>query len=81
MVRNQWKSVNDEIFYHVGDLTLSAGLDSGIDLPEGPSWFRSRPEDTDKDNAKDQKENSPMDDKGGKANVIGLGEELVGIQI
>ena len=31
--------VNDELFYHAGDLTVPARLDSGLDMRQGHSGF------------------------------------------
>ena len=33
--------LNDELFYHAGDLTVPAGLDSGMDMHRGPFGTRT----------------------------------------
>ena len=45
--------VNDELFYHAGDLTVPARPGSGIDMRQGPSGPNSRP-DTNDDERMDQ---------------------------
>ena len=53
--------VNDELFYHAGDLTVPARPDSGIDTRQGPSGPKPKP-DADDDELIDQDD----DDIGGK---------------
>ena len=36
--------VNDELFYHAGDMTVPARPDSGIDSQQGPSGPRPKPD-------------------------------------
>ena len=45
--------VNDELFYHAGDLTVTARLDSGIDTRQGPSGPKPK-HDADDDDLMDQ---------------------------
>ena len=53
--------VNDELFYHAGDLTVPARPDSGIDTRQGPSGPKPKPDAND-DELMDQDD----DDIGGK---------------
>ena len=53
--------MNDELFYHAGDLTVPARPDSGVDTRQGPSGPRPKP-DTNDDEQMDQDE----DDTRGK---------------
>ena len=39
--------VNDELFYHAGDLTIPARPDSGMDMRQGPLGPRPRPDTND----------------------------------
>ena len=55
--------VNDELFYHAGDMTVPARPDSGIDARQGPSGPKPKP-DADDDELMDQDDND--DDIGGK---------------
>ena len=41
--------VNDELFYHAGDLTVPARPDSGMDMRQGPSGPVPRPDTSDDD--------------------------------
>ena len=45
--------VNDELFYHAGDLTVPARPDSGLDMRQGPLGPRPKP-DTNDDERMDQ---------------------------
>ena len=45
--------VNDELFYHAGDLTVPARPDPGMDMRQGPSGPGPRP-DTNDDEQMDQ---------------------------
>ena len=47
--------VNDELFYHAGDLTVPARPDSGVDTRQGPSGPRPKPDAND-DEQMDQDE-------------------------
>ena len=58
--------VNDELFYHAGDLTVSARPDSGLDTRQGPSGPKSKPDAND-DELMDQDD----DNIGGKAEKSG----------
>ena len=48
--------VNDELFYHAGDMTSPARPDSGIDTRQGPSGPKPKP-DADDDELMDQDDN------------------------
>ena len=63
--------VNDELFYHAGDLTVPARPDSGMDMRQGPSGPGPRP-DTNDDEQMDQDDNH-MKGKGDKSNELLLG--------
>ena len=39
--------LNDELFYHAGDLTVPARPDSGMDMRQGPSGPGPRPDTND----------------------------------
>ena len=58
--------VNDELFYHAGDLTVPAPPDSGMDMRQGPSGLGPRP-DTNDDVQMDQ-DGDHMEGKGEKSN-------------
>ena len=58
--------VNDELFYHAGDLTVPTRLDSGIDTRQGPSGLKPKP-DADDDELMDQDD----EDIGGKTEKPG----------
>ena len=45
--------VNDDLFYHAGDLTVPARPDTGMDMRQGPSGSKPKP-DTDDDERMDQ---------------------------
>ena len=57
--------VNDELFYHAGDLTVPARPDSGMDMRQGPLGPVPRP-DTNDDDQMDQ-DDDPMDGKKDKS--------------
>ena len=59
--------VNDEFFYHAGDLTVPARPDSGRDVRQGPSGPKPKP-DTNDDEQLDQ-----MEGKGEKSSEMDLG--------
>ena len=63
--------VSDELFYHAGDLTVPARPDSGMDMRQGPSGPKPKP-DTNDDELMDQ-EDDPMEGKGEKSSEIDLG--------
>ena len=63
--------VNDELFYHAGDLTVPARPDSGMDMWQGSSGPGPRP-DTNDDEQMDQ-DADHMEGKGDKSNGFDLG--------
>ena len=63
--------VNDELFYHGGDLTVPVRPDLGMDMRQGPSGPGLRP-DTNDDEQMDQDEDH-MEGKGDKSNEVDLG--------
>ena len=58
--------VNDELFYHAGDLTVPARPDSGIDTRQGPSGPKPKPDAND-----DELMDQDGDDIGGKTEKPG----------
>ena len=65
--------VNDELFYHAGDLTVPARPDSGIDTRQGPSGPKPKP-DADDDELMDQDDNdNDIEGKTGKPGETDLG--------
>ena len=73
--------VNDELFYHAGDLTVPARPDSGMDMRQGPSGPGPRP-DTNHDEKMDQ-DDDHIEVKGDKSNGdnSSVGERLSGIPV
>ena len=63
--------VNDELFYHAGDLTVPARPDSGRDMQQGPSGLKPKP-DTSDDEQMDQ-DDGHMEEKGEKLSEMDLG--------
>ena len=63
--------VNDELFYHAGDLTVPARPDSGMDMQQGPSGPGPKP-DTKDDERMDQ-DYDHMEGKGDKSDGLDLG--------
>ena len=63
--------VNDELFYHAGDLTVPARPDSGRDMRQGPSGPKPKP-DTNDDEQMDQ-DDDHMEGKGEKLSEVDLG--------
>ena len=63
--------VNDELFYHAGDLTVPARPDSGMDMRQGPSGPGPRP-DTNNYDQMDQ-DDDPMEGKNDKSSGLDLG--------
>ena len=63
--------VNDELFYHPGDLTVPARPDSGIDMRQGPSGPGPKPDPND-DELMD-KDDDHMKGKGEKSGGLDLG--------
>ena len=63
--------VNEELFYHAGDLTVPARPDSGRDVRQGPSGPKPRP-DTNDDEQMDQ-DDGHMEGKGKKSSEMDLG--------
>ena len=61
------QELNDELFYHAGDLTAPAQPDSGIDKHHGsgPKPGNKMDEDADKEN---REEDAPMNSKGDEVN-------------
>ena len=68
-LREFW--VNDELFYHEGDLTVPARPDSGIDMRQGPSGPGPKPDPND-DELMDQ-DDDHMEEKGEKSGGMDLG--------
>ena len=65
--------VNDELFYHAGDMTVPARPDSGIDTRQGPSGPKPKPEAGD-DELMDQDNNdNDIEGKTGKPGETDLG--------
>ena len=65
--------VNDEFFYHAGDMTVPARPDSGIDTRQGPSGPKPKP-DADDDELMDQDDNdNDIEGKTGKPGETDLG--------
>ena len=65
--------VNDELFYHAGDMTVPARPDSGIDSRQGPSGPRPKPDAGD-DELMDQDDNdNDIEGKTGKPGETDLG--------
>ena len=74
--------VNDDLFYHAGDLTVPARPDSGMDMRQGPSGPGPR-SDTNDDEQMDQ-DDDHMEEKGKQIERIGprsAGERLAGIPV
>ena len=63
--------VNDELFYHAGDLTVPARPDLGRDMRQGPSGPKPKP-DTNDDEQMDQDDNH-IEGKGEKSSEMDLG--------
>ena len=64
--------VNDELFYHAGDMTVPARPDSGIDSRQGPSGPRPKPDAGD-DELMDQDDDDDIEGKTGKPGETDLG--------
>ena len=60
--------VNDELFCHAGDLTVPARLDSGMDMRQGPSGPKPKPDTND-----DKQMDDHMKGKGEKSSEMDLG--------
>ena len=72
--------VNDELFYHAGDLNLLARPDSGMDMRKGPSRPEPKPDASD-DDVIDQ-DDDPMEGKEDKTSGLRRVEEgLTGVSI
>ena len=68
--------ISDQVFYQVGDLTIPARPDSGIEMRQFPSGPGPKPDDRGKKedaNKENQGEDNPMDDKGEKMSEFDLG--------
>ena len=63
--------VNDELFYHAGDLTVPARPDAGRDMRQGPSGPKPKP-DTNDDEQMDQ-DDDHLEGKGEKSSEMDLG--------
>ena len=63
--------VNDDLFYYAGDLTVPARPDSGMDMRQGPSGPKPKP-DTNDDELMDQ-DDDRMEGKGEKSGGMDLG--------
>ena len=63
--------MNDELFYHAGDLTVPARQHSGRDMRQGPSGPKPKP-DTNDDEQMDQ-DDDHMEGKGKKSSEMDLG--------
>ena len=63
--------VNDELFYHAGDLTVPARLDSGRDMRQGPSGPKPKPDK--KDDEQMDQDDDHMEGKGEKSSEMDLG--------
>ena len=63
--------VNDELFYHAGDLTVPARPDSGLDMRQGPLGPKPKP-DTNDDERMNQ-DDDHMEGKGEKLSEMDLG--------
>ena len=63
--------MNDELFYHAGDLTVPERPDSGIDMRQGPSGPGPKPDPND-DELMDQ-DNDHKKGKGEKLGGLDLG--------
>ena len=66
--------VNDELFYHAGDMTVPARPDSGIDTRQGPSGPKPKTDADDDDELMDQDDNdNDIEGKTGKPGETDLG--------
>ena len=63
--------MNDELFYHAGDLNIPARPDSGMEMRQGPSGSGPRP-DTNDDDQMDQ-DDDPLEGKKDKSSGLDLG--------
>ena len=64
--------MNDELFYHAGDMTVPARPDSGIDSRQGPSGPRPKPDAGD-DELMDQDDDDDIEGMTGKPGETDLG--------
>ena len=64
--------VDDELFYNAGDLTVPARPDSGMDMRQGPSGPKSKPDDADEDELMNQ-DDDHKEGKGEKSCGVDLG--------
>ena len=69
--------IKDQVFYHAGDLMIPARPDSGVDMRQGPSGPRPKPNDGGKEgDANKENENQgkgdPMEGKGDKMSEFNL---------
>ena len=64
--------MNDEIFYHANDLTEPARTDLGMDVRQGASRLRSKPNGVNNDDVEDQ-DDDPKKGKEEKTSETNLG--------
>ena len=65
--------VNDELFYHAGDMTVPARPDSGIDSRQGPSGPRPKPDAGDDELMDQDDDDNDTEGKTGKPGETDLG--------
>ena len=65
--------VNDELFYHAGDMTVPAQPDSGIDSRQGPSGPRPKPDAGDDELMDQDDDDNDTEGKTGKPDETDLG--------
>ena len=65
--------VNDELFYHAGDMTVPARQDSGIDSRQGPSGPRPKPDAGDDELMDQDDDDNDTEGKTGKPGETDLG--------
>ena len=63
--------VNDELFYHAGNLTVPARPDSGMGMRQGPSGLEPKP--NTKDDERMDQDDDHMEGKGEKSSEMDLG--------
>ena len=73
--------VTDELFHHAGDLTIPARPDSGMDMRQGPSGSKPKP-DTDDDERMDQDDDHKEEktEKSGEMDLGALERDLLEYQ-
>ena len=65
--------VNDELFYHAGDMTVPARPDSGVDSRQGPSGPRPKPDAGDDELMDQDDDDNDTEGKTGKPGETDLG--------